>query len=512
MGIWDVLKKKLANEEERHHKGLDEQSGKNVYEIASFDLNNASLADKIAYFLNNRSQGEQIQLADKLLREGPFEASIQMYQALIQKYPEERDRYENGIGSAYLKLGDYQKAIEYYITARSHGMHPDITDKHIWDACQKHHRVTGATYLLESYFHYCKDGKYTAHVKDLLKEAGVQLEEEREEVIAPLYTSPVQETRDEKAGEPAIPEPFVPFEEELPDTQYDAIFGEPLNDEDVAKKDKRSADNQFSLFGFGGTPEQEPASRKEPAEDYTEPAYNTPAEEETESVAFDFSATFSDDEDAPVEEAPNMLMALDYHVDQFFANEDVVVWRDKRNDDLRIDVYHIKPNAERDYHLLLTFGMSRFAMNVPQGAEQFKYGELAAILPQDWDLSPEGLKDPNNYWPVLWLKSLARIPRQHNSWLCYGHSIPHGDPAKPIANTEFEGVVIMDSATLPEDFQEMKLGEEALYIYTVIPVYPEEMEYKIKNGIDGLRDAFADAHIPDIIWVDRPTSVSEDML
>lgn len=28
MGIWDVLKKKLINDGERHHTGLDEQMGK----------------------------------------------------------------------------------------------------------------------------------------------------------------------------------------------------------------------------------------------------------------------------------------------------------------------------------------------------------------------------------------------------------------------------------------------------------------------------------------------------
>lgn len=52
-----------------------------------------------------------------------------------------------------------------------------------------------------------------------------------------------------------------------------------------------------------------------------------------------------------------MLRALDYHIDQFFKNEDVIVWKDKRNDNLRIDIYHIKPNDERPYNLLLTFGM-----------------------------------------------------------------------------------------------------------------------------------------------------------
>lgn len=502
MGIWDVLKKKLANEGERHHSGFDESLGKNVYEIASFDVNNASLAEKISYFLDNRSQGEQIQLADKLLREGPFEASIQMYSALIQKYPEERDRYENGIGSAYLKLGDFYKALEYYIIARSHGMHPDITDKHIWDACLKQHKLTGDIFYIEKYFDHTDNGKYTAQANELLKSAG-------KEIVTPepVYVAP--------AAEP-VQESYVPFpeenKEELQELQQfieEEISDENQNLEDVAKKDKQSDENQFSLFGFGGEPD--PAPAKQEPQQVVEP--QPQEEEEADADFFELSMAAEDEnEDVPVEEAPNMLMALDYHIDRFFSNEDVIVWKDKRNDDLRIDIFHIKPNEERNYNLLLTFGMSRLPMNVPAGMEPFRYGELAIILPEDWDLSTEGLKNPDNYWPVLWLKNLARIPVQHNTWLCYGHSIPNGDPSRQIANTEFEGVVIMDSATLPEEFQEMKLGEESLYIYTVVPVYPEEMEYKMKYKIGGLRDAFADARIPDIVWVDRPTSVSDDML
>ncbi len=501
MGIWDVLKKKLANEGERHHSGFDEHIGKNVYEIASFDVNNASLAEKISYFLDNRSQGEQIQLADKLLREGPFEASIQMYSALIQKYPEERDRYENGIGSAYLKLGDFYKALEYYITARSHGMHPDITDKHIWDACLKQHRLTGDIFYIEKYFDHTDNGKYSAQANELLKNAGKEIHKPQTDFIPPV-------------AEAVKTEVVAPFESVKEDVQEihqfieEEISDENQNLEDVAKKDKQSDDNQFSLFGFGGEPEPAPAPQE-----YKPQTGEQLPEEEADADFFELSISGDDENtDMPVEEAPNMLMALDYHIDSFFSNEDVVVWRDKRNDDLRIDIFHIKPNEERNYNLLLTFGMSRLPMNVPVGMEAFRYGELAIILPEDWDLSAEGLKDPDNYWPVLWLKNLARIPVQHNSWLCYGHSIPNGDPSKPIANTEFEGVVIMDSITLPEEFQEMKLGEDSLYIYTVVPVYPEEMEYKMKYKIDGLRDAFAEARIPDIVWVDRPTSVSDDML
>ncbi|HUH73973.1 MAG TPA: suppressor of fused domain protein [Chitinophagales bacterium] len=507
MGIWDVLKKKLVNDGERHHTGLDEQTGKNVYEIASFDMNSASLTEKINYFLNNRSQGEQIQLADKLLREGPFEASIEMYQALIQKYPEERDRYENGIGAAYLKLNEYDKAIEFYKTSRSHGMHPDITDKNIWDACLKQYRTNNDIIYIERYFDHTENGKYAYLANDLLRNAG-------KDISNAFPSEPPVEIIEQNPISNQDSNPSEPVEIIATEIIDSSNVEETLNNEDVAKKDKQSAENQFSLFGFGDNKDSndnpEPSNTPEPSLEQVDDEEEIPEELlENEPVEEEPIVT---NENIPVEEPPTMLRALDYHIDQFFANEDVVVWTDKRNDNLRIDIYHIRPNEERNYNLLLTFGMSRTPMNVPDGAEQFSYGELAIILPADWDLSEEGLKDPNNYWPVLWLKNLARIPQQHNTWLCYGHSIPNQDPSKPIADTEFEGVVIMDSSTLPEDFQEMNLGEVSLYIYTVIPVYPEEMEYKVKNNIDHLRNAFIEARIPDIVWTDRPTSVQENML
>lgn len=517
MGIWDVIKKKLTLEEGRHHGNIDDSIGKNVFEIAAFDMEKATLDEKMSYILNNRSQGEQIQLADKLLKEGPYEASIEMYEALIRKYPEERDRYENGMGTAYLKLGRYEDAIQSYLNSRNHGMHPLITDKNIWEACRGQFESTSDLKFIEDYQTHCPQGKYSAQAQALLQ--GESLEVVMQQLSVP--TPPVDTVVTESA-------PIHPIQEEI-----STEFNEDQNLEDVAKKNKIVDENQISLFTSNEdeqkaeTPDtplekeeslesqsvesfapEEEISEESQLENEIELEVEVQNEETIEEEEVETNIVSDEiEEEYPMDQAPNMLLALDHHVDSFFKNEDVVVWQDKRNDELRIDVFHIKPNEERDYHILLSYGMSRQPMQVPENAEQFKYGELAMILPKEWDLSREGLKDSNNYWPILWLKNLARIPVQHNSWLCYGHSVPHGNPPKPIANTEFEGVVIMDSVTLAEEFQEMQLGEDSLFIYTVIPVFREEMEFKIEQGIDELRNAFAQAGIIDIINTQRPSAI-----
>lgn len=492
MGIWDLLRKKIANEAESHHGDYTETISKNIYELASFDMDNASLIDKIQYLLDNRSQGEQIQFADKLLREGPFEMSIQMYEALIKKYPEERDRYENGIGSAYVKLGQYDKAIEFYLKARSHGMHPDISDKHIWDACQKQYKHTGQSELLENYHRYSPEGKYLSQAETLLKEAGKWVE--------PPAPAAIQK-------EIAVPQPAeVAVNKEVTENPY-IQPSEPTVE--VAKKDKSIPPNQIPLFGFDEpektSQEAVPTPQKEEVVEETTPQPANPVVHLIEESEEDDAETDAGEEIFAVR--PNMLNALDLHLDEFFDNEEVVVWEDKREDNLKINVYHIKPSESRNFHLLITSGMSRQPMNVPQGFEKWKYAELAAILPEDWDLSKGGLKDIANYWPLLWLKNLARIPQQYQTWLSYGHSIPNGDPAQPIANTLYEGILILDSVTMPEDFQEVHVGDESLYIFTIVPVFGDELKLKIDQGLDALLDAFAEAQVPDWIFPNRQSAV-----
>jgi pentatricopeptide repeat protein len=493
MGIWDLLRKKIANEAESHHGDYTETITKNIYELASFDMENASLVDKIQYLLDNRSQGEQIQFADKLLREGPFEMSIRMYEALIKKYPEERDRYENGIGSAYVKLGQYEKAIEFYLKAKSHGMHPDISDKHIWDACQKQYKHTGQSELLENYHVYSPEGKYLSQAETLLKEAGKWVEPptpapEQKEIAAP-------ESEEKPVKGEVTENPYIQPSESIAD---------------VAKKDKIVPPNQISLFGFDepekASKETVPSPQKE--EQQAEETIPQPANPVVHLIEE------SEEEGDRAEEGeeifavrPNMLKALDLHLDEFFDNDEVVVWEDKRDDHLKINVYHIKPSESRNFHLLITSGMSRQPMDVPQGFEKWKYAELAAILPRDWDLSQEGLKNPDNYWPLLWLKNLARIPQQYKTWLSYGHSIPNGDPTQPIANTPYEGILILDSVTMPEDFQEVHVGDESLYIFTVVPVFGDELKLKIDQGLDALLEAFSKAKVPDWIFPNRQSAV-----
>ena len=108
------------------------------------------------------------------------------------------------------------------------------------------------------------------------------------------------------------------------------------------------------------------------------------------------------------------------------------------------------------------------------------------------------------YWPLYWLKMLARMPVNYDTWLGYGHSIPNGDPAEPLAdNTRLCGVVLTPPLE-DESFSRLTIDDKrAVYFWNLAPVYAEEMNFKLAQGADALLDRFSAADISDVVDVDR---------
>ena len=91
--------------------------------------------------------------------------------------------------------------------------------------------------------------------------------------------------------------------------------------------------------------------------------------------------------------------------------------------------------------------MGAHRMNVPKELAEYKLerAEIVVYLPADWNISDH---EEKNYWPLRWLKILARLPLEEDSWLGWGHSVPNG---KPFAeNTQLSSVLLIN----PENVEE----------------------------------------------------------
>lgn len=184
-----------------------------------------------------------------------------------------------------------------------------------------------------------------------------------------------------------------------------------------------------------------------------------------------------------------------------------MVFHEIISDQVHIDVHWVKPTQDRPFHTLITSGMSDKPMQTPEGIEDFDYSELCICLPASWKISQEDFADEKNYWPVRWLKMLARFPHEYNTWLSYGHTVPNGDPAQPFAeNTQLNTMVLLPSISFGDDFHVLELEDKNIRFFALIPLYSEEVQLKLAKGVEALFEGFDKHGISDIVDVDRPNT------
>lgn len=206
-------------------------------------------------------------------------------------------------------------------------------------------------------------------------------------------------------------------------------------------------------------------------------------------------------------EAPHgeeCIEEISAHIERYIGKVDSV-FHEILSDTVHIDVHHVKPTPERPFHTLVTSGMSDLPMAVPERAGAPRHLELMATLPDYWQIGAEAFEDERWYWPVRQLKFLARFPHKYATWLGWGHTLPNGDPAEPYAdNTQLSGILILPSVNVPEAFHSLPVtAEKTIAFMSIVPLYEEEMNLKLRKGSDALLARFDRHGITDIIHEDR---------
>lgn len=171
------------------------------------------------------------------------------------------------------------------------------------------------------------------------------------------------------------------------------------------------------------------------------------------------------------------------------------------SDLVHIDVHVVPASEPFPFLRLVTSGMSDLPMTLPEGAPGSAYMELMVTLPADWPISDDAFEDERNYWPVRLLKTLARLPHEYDTWLGFGHTIPNGHPAEPYApGVGFDGAIVLPPVTAPEGFGTLQLDDaRTIEFMSIVPLYPEEMDLKLKKDAEALLDRFDAKNIQDVI-------------
>ena len=195
-----------------------------------------------------------------------------------------------------------------------------------------------------------------------------------------------------------------------------------------------------------------------------------------------------EDEEAGVPEVytEEEMEAVEGHIQQYFGKVENV-FHELVSPDIHVDICMVPPTEERDYCTLVTMGMGAHRMNVPEELVEYKLerAELAIALPADWKLDQESMKDEKWYWPIRLLKSLARLPIASDTWLGFGHTMDNKENFAE--NTKLCAAILTGPQSTEEGGEVCTLpGGEEVNFYQVIPLYEDELDYKLEHDTDAL--------------------------
>ena len=232
------------------------------------------------------------------------------------------------------------------------------------------------------------------------------------------------------------------------------------------------------------------------------PSISLPEEQMTLKIGYepikgdpeDDSCDHSDNDDTQDEEefsnpevyTEEEMEAVEEHIEQYFGKFENV-FHELVSPDIHVDICVVPPSEERDYCTLVTMGMGAHRMNVPEELAEYKLerAELAIALPADWKLDQESMKDEKWYWPIRLLKSLARLPIASDTWLGFGHTMDNKENFAE--NTKLCAAILTGPQSTEEGGEVCTLpGGEEVNFYQVIPLYEDELDYKLEHDVDAL--------------------------
>ncbi len=195
--------------------------------------------------------------------------------------------------------------------------------------------------------------------------------------------------------------------------------------------------------------------------------------------------------------------AITAHIEKYYGKIKTIS-HDNNPDGVCADICIIPPSIERDYYTLVTCGAGAHVMDVPEELKDsdISRAELMICLPKDWKISDGG---DVWQWPAHVLRWIAKIASEPETWIGWGHTI--GGGRSFAGNTELCAAFLAAPQNVKKEaFRAALPGGDKVCFYLVIPIYQEELDYKIAHSADGLSSRLADAGASFVIDPQRPNT------
>lgn len=157
--------------------------------------------------------------------------------------------------------------------------------------------------------------------------------------------------------------------------------------------------------------------------------------------------------------------------------------------------------------VLMTNGLSDYTMSVPEVLKGLEHNELYFCLPSYWDL--EDSKNENMNWVTPWIQRLTNYVLDKKSWFGHGHTMPCGQEMNSLSSTMLQNHFFLSNPILLEkELAPLKVGAKTVQFLAIIPIFPDEMDYKQGKGTLKLMRKFLSNGVTELLDDYRKTVLS----
>ena len=115
--------------------------------------------------------------------------------------------------------------------------------------------------------------------------------------------------------------------------------------------------------------------------------------------------------------------------------------------------------------------------------------ELYFYLPSYWDSSE--LDNPAMNWVFIWLERVKKYVIEKETWLGNGHTLPCGKEMNSLSSSMLQNhFIISNPIALSKFLTPITSEEKTIRFLALIPIFPDEMDYKQGKGTLKLLDKF----------------------
>lgn len=203
------------------------------------------------------------------------------------------------------------------------------------------------------------------------------------------------------------------------------------------------------------------------------------------------------------------LEELDQYICEAFGDYQNV-FHEIASPDVHLDVCIVDPTEECPYYRLVTMGAGAYEMNIPEQWKHYEieHAEYVICVPEDWNLNSS---EDSDYWPIRVLKETARLPITCDTWLSYGHTAQSDEEGSPYApDVRFNSVVLNYAKNKDGEICIKLSSGKVINFYVLVPLYPEELNYKMEHRAQALFELFEEKQIPyQVIDRNRKSAVQD---